>query len=408
MIPKNEVLSIAPERGLLPNVVEKDYVLGWLLMGIAEHPLLCNWVFKGGTCLKKCFFETYRFSEDLDFTVPKGMAYEAEAYHTALLECTEKITEETGIYFPEDGIEVKESFDKLGQKTFLGKISYRGPLMPQARTLPRIKIDLTQHELIAESPEKRPIRHFYSDAPQPTVSILCYSVNEILAEKTRALCERRGRARDLYDVVNIIRNYGEQIELQKASETLRKKFAFKSLPAPSVEGILAAVDFDTLQANWGHQLRHQLLVLPPAESYFEELRSSALRWVEAAPTVERLPSIPLKSGETTIQRVSFPQLQQVELSRRAPGRLTSAFGKLDLIRYGARNRLYVEISYHGVVRLTEPYSLRLPKTGNPLLYVFELLKAGMPTQTTKAYKVDEIQEVTVTEEAFRPRYPVEL
>jgi predicted nucleotidyltransferase component of viral defense system len=26
-------------------------------------------VFKGGTCLKKCFFETYRFSEDLDFTI---------------------------------------------------------------------------------------------------------------------------------------------------------------------------------------------------------------------------------------------------------------------------------------------------------------------------------------------------
>ena len=43
MIPKNEILSIAPERGLLPNVVEKDYVLGWLLMEIAAHPLLCNW-----------------------------------------------------------------------------------------------------------------------------------------------------------------------------------------------------------------------------------------------------------------------------------------------------------------------------------------------------------------------------
>lgn len=27
-----------------------------------------SWVFKGGTCLKKCYFETYRFSEDLDFT----------------------------------------------------------------------------------------------------------------------------------------------------------------------------------------------------------------------------------------------------------------------------------------------------------------------------------------------------
>lgn len=38
--------------------------------GIGEHAATRDtWVFKGGTCLKKCFFETYRFSEDLDFTV---------------------------------------------------------------------------------------------------------------------------------------------------------------------------------------------------------------------------------------------------------------------------------------------------------------------------------------------------
>jgi predicted nucleotidyltransferase component of viral defense system len=28
-----------------------------------------NFIFKGGTCLKKCYFEDYRFSEDLDFTL---------------------------------------------------------------------------------------------------------------------------------------------------------------------------------------------------------------------------------------------------------------------------------------------------------------------------------------------------
>jgi hypothetical protein len=138
MIPKGEVLSIAVERGLLPEVVEKD---------IGRHPLLRGWVFKGGTCLKKCFFETYRFSEDLDFTVPQAMAYEAEAYRVALLECVEAVTEETGIHFPPEDIEMKESFDKAKKLTFLGKLSYRGPLMQQTSTPPRIRIDLTQNEL---------------------------------------------------------------------------------------------------------------------------------------------------------------------------------------------------------------------------------------------------------------------
>ena len=34
-------------------------------------PLVCERapVFKGGTCLKKCYFEAHRFSEHLDFTV---------------------------------------------------------------------------------------------------------------------------------------------------------------------------------------------------------------------------------------------------------------------------------------------------------------------------------------------------
>jgi hypothetical protein len=77
VIDRRELLATAGSLGLLPNVVEKDYVLGWTLAGVYNHPELADkWVFKGGTCLKKCYFETYRFSEDLDFTtdgrVPVG------------------------------------------------------------------------------------------------------------------------------------------------------------------------------------------------------------------------------------------------------------------------------------------------------------------------------------------------
>ena len=70
MIGREEILAVADEAALGPRVVEKDYMLGWLLAGISRHPNLgTEWVFKGGTCLKKCYFETYRFSEDLDFTL---------------------------------------------------------------------------------------------------------------------------------------------------------------------------------------------------------------------------------------------------------------------------------------------------------------------------------------------------
>jgi predicted nucleotidyltransferase component of viral defense system len=63
MIGKQDIFDRAGEWQLRHEVVEKDYVLGWLLDAIGRHPeTATTWVFKGGTCLKKCYFETYRFS----------------------------------------------------------------------------------------------------------------------------------------------------------------------------------------------------------------------------------------------------------------------------------------------------------------------------------------------------------
>ena len=51
-------------------VLEKDYALSYLLAGIAETPALHgSLILKGGTALRKCYFEDYRFSEDLDFSL---------------------------------------------------------------------------------------------------------------------------------------------------------------------------------------------------------------------------------------------------------------------------------------------------------------------------------------------------
>jgi predicted nucleotidyltransferase component of viral defense system len=54
MIDKYEILKTAKLLGLQPTTVEKDYVLGWVLMAIQIHPKCQEkWIFKGGTCLKK-------------------------------------------------------------------------------------------------------------------------------------------------------------------------------------------------------------------------------------------------------------------------------------------------------------------------------------------------------------------
>jgi predicted nucleotidyltransferase component of viral defense system len=66
----NTLQSSGGER--IPEaVIERDYVLAWLLTGLADHPLREVLAFKGGTALRRCWFENYRFSEDLDFTLTR-------------------------------------------------------------------------------------------------------------------------------------------------------------------------------------------------------------------------------------------------------------------------------------------------------------------------------------------------
>lgn len=68
--------------GLPWDVLERDYLLAWILAGISQTEVLRDTlVFKGETALKKCWFGDYRFSEDLDFTAvgsfPTGAEMEA-------------------------------------------------------------------------------------------------------------------------------------------------------------------------------------------------------------------------------------------------------------------------------------------------------------------------------------------
>jgi predicted nucleotidyltransferase component of viral defense system len=112
LIDKREILAIAEQTSLTPHVVEKDYVLGWMLAGIYAHEELAeSWIFKGGTCLKKCFFETYRFSEDLDFTLRDEAQLDESFLKRVFTEIGAWIYEETGIEVPAD----QQEFDPFNR-----------------------------------------------------------------------------------------------------------------------------------------------------------------------------------------------------------------------------------------------------------------------------------------------------
>lgn len=155
MIRKQDILDRAAEWQLRPEIVERDYVLGWLLAGLAELPFRDQWVFKGGTCIKKCYFETYRFSEDLDFSLRPDAAYTQEEIVQNLQDLTSRAAELSGLEFPPDLITVKARRNQQMQDTFEGRVSYRGPLVYPGT--PKILFDLTRHEPLLEAPNARPL-----------------------------------------------------------------------------------------------------------------------------------------------------------------------------------------------------------------------------------------------------------
>ena len=168
------------------HVIEKDYALSYILAGIAKHPVLSETlVFKGGTALKKIYFGDYRFSEDLDFSVlnaPKGDAL-VQALSEAV-EISKKLLNEYGAF----SIELKRNPEHAphpkGQEAF--NIYLKFPWQPTP--LCRIKVEVTHDEPVILTPIKKPILHDYQELIECIVA--CYPIEEVIAEKLRALCKR--------------------------------------------------------------------------------------------------------------------------------------------------------------------------------------------------------------------------
>ena len=59
---------LAEKHKFSVKLLEKDYHLTRILHKISECRIK-NLVFKGGTCLNKCYLGFYRLSEDLDFVL---------------------------------------------------------------------------------------------------------------------------------------------------------------------------------------------------------------------------------------------------------------------------------------------------------------------------------------------------
>lgn len=391
MVTKQEIMDFAREFSLPVNTVEKDYILGWLLAGIANQPELFNkWIFKGGTCLKKCYFETYRFSEDLDYTLTDSNHINEKFLVDCFQQISKWIYEAVGIEILENSIRFEIFQNSKGKFSVEGRLNYVGPL--QRKNNPyRIKMDLTAEEILVLPPVFRNVHHPYSDNPPDGIKAQCYDFSEIFAEKIRALSER-ARPRDLYDVTHLYRHAFPGEKPDKIFRVLQKKCEYKAIPIPTMELLSKHPKLHELESEWTSMLAHQVPILPIKEQFWQDL-SGMFEWLHG------------DSSKLIRTPTPSPSNQDIDLSWQPPN-MTQAWGltiPLELIRYAGANHLCVKINYKNETYLIESYDLKKIKNGKLIL-----IAINHDTNELCSFQIELIEKIDISQISFVPQYLVSL
>jgi predicted nucleotidyltransferase component of viral defense system len=249
MIKPGEIQRKANAFGVRDQQIEKDYILSWILFGISRHKQLSSIiVFKGGTVLKKVYFENYRFSEDLDFTLLDDTITNSLIF-SWFNEVFEFIKSEANI--PLNIIDNNEHED--GGINFY--ISYIGPLGGQGNNK-RVKVDISRSEKLVFKPVLNEVIIQYTDLFAH--KILCYSLEEVLVEKMRSIMQRM-QARDLYDLWYLLENHSMDPSLYM--NEFQTKCKSKNIVHSDFSKKLAE-RFPQYRGRWANSLKDQIRDLP--------------------------------------------------------------------------------------------------------------------------------------------------
>jgi len=198
------------------HIIEQDYSLSWILLGISLTPLLRK--------------------EDLDFTadksLPKGKALlglikEGCQLAQAVMHKTMEPLEM--VVFPfQEGKPHPE-----GQEAFVIKTKFPWHRSPITTTM----VEITFNEEVLSDPIERTIIHPYGEALDFRLKV--YQLEEVIAEKLRAILQNtkklhekgwaRSRARDYYDIWSILKHKKEDLNILKISEILDQKCRLKNV-----------------------------------------------------------------------------------------------------------------------------------------------------------------------------------
>lgn len=275
MINRKEILATAKLQGVPPDTIDKDYVLGHFLNAFfSETWAIENFIFKGGSCLRKCHFADYRFSEDVDMTIlTEEFGLTKKHMESVCLTMLHEADIHTNI------ISFKNVLHNEKQVGWDIEICYWGANHNPSETPifrnschTKIWCEFRFFEKMLYPIVDRPILHLYSDKGLITKSIPSYHVHEILSEKLRALIQRnRGEARDYYDIW-FLKNNISDINWQEVKAGFIEKCEYKDIEFKDVSDFFKPERLKQVAITWDKRLSHQLTSSVNMEDVMDDLK----------------------------------------------------------------------------------------------------------------------------------------
>lgn len=255
------IAEAAQSAGKPHFVIEKDYAISYLLMGIARVPELReSLIFKGGTCLRKAYFAGYRFSEDLDYTSLRSG--DADGLLNALREAADQMKDRLLEYGPfEVEVAPQPHRDPHPRGQFAFRVRVQFPWMGSPAC--SLKIEIAVEEPLLSKPKQRPLIHEYT-GESLDVTLLAYSLEEIAAEKLRAFLQARqhlrdrgwlrNRPRDLFDLWYLHQQHDHPIDWRYIGRLLPEKAGAYGLSYAGLDDFLDGEVLDGIRKDWRGQL----------------------------------------------------------------------------------------------------------------------------------------------------------
>lgn len=275
------------QRRLTWESLERDFLFSWILAAIgSQQELRGSLVFKGGACLKKCYFGDYRFSEDLDFssteTAPRHS--DLEAAFVKVCREAERLLRPVGEVRLELTRYVEREPHPHGQEAFL----IRGQMPWHSRPHTKVLVEVSPEEPMLWPLEQRPLLHEYGEIV--VGQLATYGLAEIVAEKLRAILQQmergasrgwvRPRGRDYYNLWRILKAHPDLLNLAEFGQLLHRKCQVKNVDFSGPASFFPEEMMVAVARTWKSWMEPLVSELPDWELLLADLRPLVTRLLD--------------------------------------------------------------------------------------------------------------------------------